>query len=271
MPRPEEFDERLKPGFRGGRALLIFFMCNAAPFCGLLYYLREQRSERAQLELSALPTTAGEVVAEALRVIKTTPVCYLLPPGGCAGGMLMVEPRAPEGTAYVAPTGPLPLLPQVERSSLTDILEAPPVAGLGFIHFALSSKCPAAQAVLAGNRQASLLYSSGIRGAYCTISGQLSILSDMDARRHYWKTTWGTSFPVVSNARSKGEQQAPEMPPQPWTNKECLVLRLSVTDVNLRALVDGPERWECRRARKSPQTTSASDPEWMLLPPDAPP
>eukprot|EP00747_Dinoflagellata_sp_TGD_P028569 gnl/TRDRNA2_/TRDRNA2_133347_c0_seq1.p1 gnl/TRDRNA2_/TRDRNA2_133347_c0~~gnl/TRDRNA2_/TRDRNA2_133347_c0_seq1.p1 ORF type:complete len:346 (-),score=40.74 gnl/TRDRNA2_/TRDRNA2_133347_c0_seq1:41-1078(-) len=270
MPRPEEFDERLKPGFRGGRALFIFFMCNAAPFCGLLYYLREQREQRAELELTMLPTFAGEVVSEALRVIKTTPVCYLLPPGGCAGGMLMVEPRAPEGTAYVAPSGPLPLVPQLERSSLTDLLESPPVAGLGFIHFALSRNCAAAQAVLAGNRQASLLYSSGTRGAYCTVSGQLSILSDMDARRHYWKSAWSASFPAVSAAPKKG-QQSPEAPPQPWTNAECLVLRLSVTDVNLRALVDGPERWECRHARKLPQKTSESDPEWVLLPPDAPP
>lgn len=277
LPKPETFDEKLKPGFRGGRALFLFFLCNALPFAGLLYYLRGQRSERAQLSLLSLPLSASDVVAEALRVMKTASTCFFQRHGDASGGVLLVDPHLPEGSAYSSPTEPLPLLPELDRNVLTDLLESPPSAGLGFVHFALSRNSPAGKAVLAGDRRAHLMYVSGTRAAYCTVTGQLSVLSDPDSRRRYWKSFWAFSFPVdpppapppVSTA-GQSPATVPELPPA-WSATDYLCVRLAVSEVSLHAMVDGPQRWQARRVKR---LDNSSDPtgtalDWSFVAPDA--
>lgn len=275
LPKPEVFDERLKPGFRGGRALLVFFLCNAIPFTGFLYYLREQRDERAQMSLSVLPLSAGDVITEALRVMRTASTCFFQQHGDKSGDVLLVDPHLPEASAYAAPTEPLPLLPQLERNALTDILEAPSSPGLGFVHFALSRNSSAGKALLAGDRQAHLMYLSGTRGAYCTVSGQLSVLSDPESRRRYWKTFWSFSFPVFTEPAkpavpsTTGQTPEPVEAPPAWSAKDYMLVRLAVTEVSLHAMVDGPQRWQGRRVRRSENTNAKdAEAEWFLVAPE---
>eukprot|EP00927_Polykrikos_kofoidii_P035639 TRINITY_DN30189_c0_g1_i1.p1 TRINITY_DN30189_c0_g1~~TRINITY_DN30189_c0_g1_i1.p1 ORF type:complete len:377 (-),score=65.07 TRINITY_DN30189_c0_g1_i1:117-1247(-) len=286
LPKPEAYDERLKPGFRGWSKLFIFFLCNAVPLAALLHYLREQRQQRSEMSLLALPMTGGEVVAEALRVVRTCDVCFLLHAGDSAtgsgarahatnGGALRVDPHPPEGTAYVPPTEPLPLVPQLERNVITDLLESPPTPGLGFVHFALSRDSAPAVAALSGERQANLLYVSHTRGAYCTISGQVSVLEDPESRRRYWKNAWAWCFPnVTASAETKkglpsaAPPAAPvksQEPPPPWSSNEYILLRLAVCDVTLRALVDGPQRWDQRHIRRLEGGPAAEGASWELL------
>lgn len=266
LPRPEVFDERLKPGFRGGRALFAFFLCNAIPFCGLLYYLREQRSTRAELSLGVLPSDAEAVVTEALRVIRTSAACFLVQASaspihggvhGSGGAVLRVDPHSPEGTAFVPATEPLPMVPQLARNDLTDLLESPPVPGLGFVHFAVSRSSPLGQTIAAGHRQACLLYVSATRGAYCTVAGQLSVLTDAESRRRYWKGLWASAFPLAAQQPSVVEPSPSAMKPlqsvqseqvtPAWQAEDYLLLRLAVSEATLQASVDGPQRWDCRR------------------------
>lgn len=259
IPKPETFDERLKPGFRGGRALFIFFLLNVTPFGCLMYYLREEREKRAALSMPALPSSAPDVAAEALRVIRTTPVCFFIQEGAPGTkdalargvGALRVDPHLPEGSAYVPQTEPLPLVPALERNDVTDLFESPPSPGLGFIHFALSRSSPTGVSILAGHRNASLLYSSPTRAAYCTVSGQLSVLSDPESRRHYWKSVWSWAFlPTEPPAASPhANPPSPDEAPPAWTQKDFMLLRLSVDEVTLHAMVDGPQRWENRRVK----------------------
>lgn len=276
LPKPETFDEKLKPGFRGGRALFIFFLCNALPFASLLYYLREQRSERAQLSLLSLPLSAGDVVAESLRVVRTASTCFFQRHGDASGDVLLVDPHLPEGSAYSAPTEPLAILPQLERNAITDILESPPASGLGFVHFALSRNSSAGQAVLAGDRQAHLMYLSGTRGAYCTVSGQLSVLSHPDSRRRYWKSFWAFSFPVdpepapaATPAVPTGQSPTIVEGPPAWSAPDYLLMRLAVTDISLHAMVDGPQRWQAKRVRRveSSKDATGGEADWTLVKP----
>lgn len=271
LPRPEIDDERLKPGFRGGKALAIFFLLNAVPFGGLLYYLRAERDRRAEMSLMALPAQPEDVAAEAQRVVRTAATCFMLKPvgtsaagaGAATGAALTVrvDPHPPEGTAYVPPTEPLPLVPQLERNDITDIFESPTVAGLDFIHFALSRSSPSGASVLAGDRQASLLYVSHARGAYCTIIGQMSVLADADSRRHYWKGPWASSFPLLQQASPtvsavpsagsvSGTSAERLLPPAPWANSDYLLVRFAVSEVCLGVLVEGPQRWDERRIQR---------------------
>eukprot|EP00933_Yihiella_yeosuensis_P072796 TRINITY_DN81328_c0_g1_i1.p1 TRINITY_DN81328_c0_g1~~TRINITY_DN81328_c0_g1_i1.p1 ORF type:complete len:368 (-),score=79.83 TRINITY_DN81328_c0_g1_i1:126-1172(-) len=277
LPQPEAFDERLKPGFRGGRALFIFFLCNAIPFTGLLYYLNEQREARAELSMLALPQTADDVAGEALRVIRTSAACFLLQDaeavGTSFGGALRVDPHPPEASAYVPPTEPLPLIPQMERNVVTDLFEAPAVGGLGFIHFAVSRKSAEGAAVLAGRRRGGLLYLSHTRGAYCTVSGQLSVLSDPESKRRYWKGVWASAFPpplppaqtVPSAAPSAAVAQTAQESSPAWQSEDYLLLRLAVDEASLQSIVDSPARWEASRVQR---VGTASDPQgksWKLV------
>lgn len=288
LPRPEEFDERLKPGFRGAKALLVFFLCNAMPLVAVLWYLREQRANRSQLSLGVLPADAEDVAAEVMRVIRTSGISFLMqedtPAGAGNGGILRVDPHAPEGSAYIPPTEPLPLVPQMERNDLTDIFESPPVAGLCFIHFAVSRNSPFGTAILAGHRRASLLYVSNTRGAYCTIGGQISVLSDPESRRHYWKNIWASSFPAAiadiarpgapsaaapaQGAAPPAEVQAPPL----WQNPDYILVRLAVAEATLRPALDGPGRWDSRRIlRRSDMDgrTAEGGAKWTLAAPAA--
>lgn len=271
LPKPEAFDENLKPGFRGGRALFIFFLCNAVPFGALLYYLREQRSQRAQLSLLMLPQTADDVAEEVLRVIRTSSLCFLLEgsDGATSSCVLRVDPHPPEATAYIPPTTPLPLVPQLERNEITDLLESPAVSGLGFIHFAVLRSSPIGQAVLHGRRNASLLYMSNVRGAYGTVTGQLSVLTDPESKRRYWKNSWASSFPAAPPPAAKPQAgAAPEELPA-WLNPNYLTLRLAVSEVTLQAIVDGPQRWDSRRAQRLDKAAASEGPKWQLLQPGA--
>eukprot|EP00929_Paragymnodinium_shiwhaense_P120725 TRINITY_DN92759_c0_g1_i1.p1 TRINITY_DN92759_c0_g1~~TRINITY_DN92759_c0_g1_i1.p1 ORF type:complete len:365 (+),score=66.24 TRINITY_DN92759_c0_g1_i1:53-1147(+) len=277
VPRPEMYDERLKPGFRGGSKLFLFFLCNAIPMGALLYYLREQRQQRAQMAMLSLPVEAAEIAAEALRAIRTSSGCFMLQPARAmndGAGALNVDPHPPEATAYIAPTEPLPLLPQVERNVVTDIFEAPPTSGLGFIHFALS-KSAAAGNMLAGDRRASLMYVSPTRGAYCVVSGQVSVLDDPESRRRYWKSAWGGAFlgeassstnnrPKVPSAAGRPTPEQDEAP-APWMHEDYLLVRLSVGEVSLRAFVDGPQRWDQRRIRRLDKASTAEGAKWECM------
>jgi len=276
MPKPETFDERLKPGFRGGRALFLFFLCNAIPFGAVLYYFREQRTQRTQMSLLTLPLTAEDVAAEALRVVRTASACFLVQGGSSSGQRstaVRVDPHAPEGTAYVAPTEPLPLVPQLPRNEITDIFESPSKPGLRYIHFAISRQSAAAAPVLAGERQASLLYVSTSRAAYCNVCGHLSILSDPEARRHFWRPRWALSFPPGHGAESAAPQRnhETEAPPS-WAHEDYILLRLSINEVSLQATEDGPQRWQERRICVSgslPGTAEEQGSEkWVLIAPD---
>lgn len=278
IPKPEVYDERLKPGFRGGRALLVFFLCNAVPFGALLYYLREERSNRAQMSLIALPSSAQGVVEESLRVIRTAPTCFFLQQddtGGANVGALHVDVHPPEGTAYLPPTAPLPMLPQLERNILTDALESPPVPGLGFVHFALSRSSKQGQSIVAGSRQASLLYHSGTREAYCSLNGQLSVLADADQRRRYWKASWAACFPAevgqapgvppaaAATALGNPTSTEPVAAPPAWMHKDYMLVRLAVTHVDLHSVVGSSQRWVGRHAHR------LEGREWALKHPDA--
>lgn len=254
---PEAYDERLQPGFRGGKSLFLFFLCNAVPFSALVYYLKSERAERAQLSLHSLPETAEEVVAEVLRVIRTSPTCFLSQ-GTDAVSSVRVDPHAPEGRPYVPPTGPLPIVPQMGRNEITDLLESPPVAGLGYIHFALARSSTLGKAVLSGNRRANLLYVSPARGAYCNIGGHLSVLTDPESRRRYWKTWWVATLP----AGRESEQEQTE----PWKTSEYVLVRFAVDDASIQSMVDGPQVWDFRRVRLSYGDKQASDSSWVLAP-----
>mmetsp|Transcript_79779 Transcript_79779/g.165784 ORF Transcript_79779/g.165784 Transcript_79779/m.165784 type:complete len:370 (+) Transcript_79779:117-1226(+) len=296
LPRPEEFDERLKPGFRGAKALFIFFLCNALPLGAVLWYLREQRAARSDLSLGAMPADASGVAAEVLRVIRTSNICFLMneESGAPAGSnVLRVDPHAPEGSAYVPPTEPLPLAPNMERNDLTDIFESPPVPGLGFVHFAIPKKSPFGKAIMSGRRQASLLYVSSTRGAYCSIAGQISVLSDPQSLRHYWKSNWAACFqppsapaasstapvpsskapatqtPSLGEAPATGQKSAeanvPAGPPA-WQSADYLLVRLAISDATLRPTIDGPSRWDARRILRRSDSSSAGTGQWTLAP-----
>jgi len=276
LPRPEVFDERLKPGFRGGRALLIFFLCNAVPFSALLYYLREQRSARSQLSLLALPSSPDDAAAEALRVMRTSAVCFLLQDaeavGTSFGGALRVDPHPAEIKAYVPPTEPLALIPQLERNVITDLFEAPVIGGLGFVHFAVSRRSAEGAAVAAGRRRAGLLYMSHTRGAYCTVSGQLSVLADPESKRRYWKGNWSAAFPPPMPSASGPPSAAPgavleEIPP--WMSEDYLLLRLAVDEASVQSVVDGPQRWDTRRVKRNNVAADAEGCKWKFVAPGA--
>lgn len=277
LPRPEAFDERLKPGFRGVKALFVFFLCNAVPLAAVLWYLREQRASRSQLSLGALPAQPEDVAAEVMRVVRTAGVCFLVQeetsPGSGNGSVVRVDPHTPEGTAYVPPTEPLPLVPHMERNDLTDIFESPPVNGLGFIHFAVSRNSSIGRALAAGHRRAGLLYMSHTRGAYCSVGGQISVLTDAESRRRYWKNLWSLSFPVAleatvrpvapSAAGPSGAAPAAQADPHPaWQNPDYLLVRLAVAEATLRPAVDGPGRWDARRIVRRSDMGEA---KWDLL------
>jgi len=276
MPKPETFDERLKPGFRGGRALFLFFLCNAVPFSAVLYYFREQRTQRTQMSLLTLPAAADDVATEALRVVRTASACFLVQRGGSSSGQrsttVRVDPHAPEGTAYVPPTEPLPLVPQMPRNEITDIFESPSTPGLRYIHFAISRQSVAATPVLAGERQASLLYVSASRAAYCNVAGQLSILSDPEARRRFWRPHWVLSFPPGQGAEPAARQGSHEAePPPPWQHEDYILLRLAINEVSLQATEDGPQRWQERRICVSGSLGAAEEEgsaKWVLVDPD---
>lgn len=275
LPKPEVIEHQKKTDHRGKRALALFFLCNAIPFGGLLYYLREQREERAQLSLSSLPLSASDVVAEALRCMRTASSCFFQRHGDASGDVLLVDPHQPEAMAYVVPTTPLPILPQEERNAFTDIFESPSYVGLGFVHFAVSRNSSAGKAVLAGDRQAHLMYLSPQREAYCTVNGQLSVLSDPETRRRYWKSVWAFSFPnepppSKANVSTSGAPAAVPEAPSPWLAADYLLLRLAVNEVSLHTIGDGPSRWQARRARRVDKGKgSADDAEWSLVAPGA--
>lgn len=275
LPKPEVVEQTAKTDFRGRRALLIFLLVNAIPFGGFIYYLREQRAERAQLSLLSLPLSAGDVVAEALRIMRTASSCFFQRHGDGSGDVLLVDPHNPEATAYAPPTGPLPILPEEERNAFTDVFESPSSVGLGFVHFAVSQNSSAGQAVLAGDRQASLMYLSPAREAYCTVNGQLSVLSDPESRRRYWKSIWGSSFPSQpapsrAHASTQSATAAAEAPP-PWSAPDYLLLRLAVTEVSLHAMGAGPQRWQARQARRveSGDGAAGGEAKWSLVVPGA--
>lgn len=271
MPKPESFDERLKPGFRGGRALFLFFLCNAVPFSAVLYYFREQRTQRTQMSLLSLPSAADDVATEALRVVRTASACFLVQ-SGQRSTTVRVDPHAPEGTAYVAPTEPLPLVPQMPRNEITDIFESPSSPGLRYIHFAISRQSAAAAPVLAGERQASLLYMSASRAAYCNVAGQLSILSDPEARRRYWRPHWALSFPPGHGAEAAARHGSNDAEPPPaWQHEDYILLRLAINEVSLQATEDGPQRWQERRICASgslPGAAEEGSAKWVLIGPD---
>lgn len=221
------------------------------------------------MSLLSLPLGAGDVVAEALRVIRTASTCFFQRHGDASGDVFLVDTHVPEGSAYTAPTEPLAILPGLERNVLTDILEAPPTAGLGFVHFALSRSSTAGRAVLAGDRQAHLMYVSHTREAYCTVSGQISVLSDPDSRRRYWKSFWAFSFPLEAPP-SPAPSTAPAAsaqaePPPAWSAPDYMLVRLAVTDISLHAMVDGPQRWQARRVKRLDSNVE----NWSLVAADA--
>lgn len=270
VPKPDFFEPEVKSDHRGKRALLLFLLCNAIPFGALVYYVREQRAERAQMSLLALPLSAGDVVAEAVRIMRTSSSCFFQRHGDASSDVLLVDPHHPEASVHATPTGPLPLLPDEDRNAFTDIFEFPSSVGPGFVHFAVSRNSSAGQAVLAGDRQAHLMYLSPTREAYCTVNGQLSVLSDPDSRRRYWKSVWAFSFPSESAPAKEQSQAGVPEAPTPWTAADYLLLRLAVTEVSIHAMGAGPQRWQARRARReSGSSRTGEGAEWSLVVPGA--
>lgn len=210
--------------------------------------MREQRDERARLTLNAVPSSAEDIAAEALRVIRTVAVCFLVPnsAGLCSRDLLRVDPHFPEASAFVPPTEPLPLVPQLERNIVTDLLEAPSSVGLGFIHMAVSRKSALGAAAIAGDRTGSLLYVSHARGAYCIVTGQVSILTDPHSRRRYWKGSWAASFPMLPKTDVTGDAGQTF----PWMQDDCILIRLAISEVSVHAMTDGPQRWHCRTVQR---------------------
>merc|ERR1712224_231252 len=71
--------------------------------------------------------------------------------------------------------------------------------------------------------------------------------------------------PKASAAPSASGQAEAEVPP-PWSRSDYLLLRLAVADISLHAMVDGPQRWEARRARRSDNGKSDGT-DWLLIAP----
>jgi len=158
------------------------------------------------------------------------------------------------------------------RNEITDIFESPSTPGLRYIHFAISRQSVAATPVLAGERQASLLYVSASRAAYCNVAGQLSILSDPEARRRFWRPLWVLSFPPGQGAEPAARQGSHEAePPPPWQHEDYILLRLAINEVSLQATEDGPQRWQERRICVSGSLGAAEEEgsaKWVLVDPD---
>merc|ERR1712060_553791 len=109
-----------------------------------------------------------------------------------------------------------------------------------------------------------LTYISNTRGAYCSVSGQLSVLTDQESRRRYWKNVWALSFFTRDKEASHETQR--EAPPG-YENSDYLLVRLAVDDVTLHPVVDGPQRWDQRRVHRNPGVMSDEGPKWSLVAP----
>lgn len=273
IPKPVAQEDE-KPGFRGAKSLCVFLLCNAIPLTALVYYLKDQRETRAQLSIGALPDTVDNVAAEVLRVIRTSATCFIVQDSSASGtglgAIVRADPHFPEGTAYIPPTEPLPLVPMLQRNDITDLIESPKVPGLGFVHFALLKSSPLGVAIESGHRRASLLYVSNTRGAYCNVTGQISTLTDDESRRHYWKNSWAASFPSEpETVRPRDKSAMPdsklseeaERPPI-WQNPEYMLVRLAVTEATLQSSVDGPGRWGSRRILRNSERELSSEGAW---------
>eukprot|EP00971_Amphidinium_carterae_P020216 398351-Amphidinium_carterae.1 len=64
---------------------------------------------------------------------------------------------------------------------------------------------------LTGSRQARLMYMSSTRGGYCSVYGALSVVSDADSRRHYWKNHWAAAFLPEAASEPEGVQKVHEV------------------------------------------------------------
>merc|ERR1712137_1261732 len=174
------------------------------------------------------------------------------------GASLQVDPHFPQNEAFVPSKEPLPFLPHLERNEFTDLLESPTTSGMGFIHFAVSRASSQGQALLAGQREANLLYMSHVRGAYCTVAGRVSVLEDPEALRRYWKSSWNSSFPVFP------AQDGEEAPPA-YTHSDVMLVRIAVTNVALHGLVEGPGRWDGKQVQLAANdTVDGGDRRWCL-------
>merc|ERR1719262_914991 len=115
----------------------------------------------------ALPLAPEDVASEALYVARTSPLCFCL----LGSDVVRIDPHSPEPSVMTLPQGELPLVPQLEKSPLTDIFlaESPTGCPLSIVHFALPASSAQAASIRSGHRSAKLLYSSQSRGAYCLV------------------------------------------------------------------------------------------------------
>ncbi|CAK9009849.1 unnamed protein product, partial [Durusdinium trenchii] len=93
--------------------------------------------------------------------------------------------------------------------------------------------------------KAALLYVSHTRTAYCTITGQLSILTDPDCRRRYWKPSWSLCF-------AKQQPEEAEGTVEPWQSQDYVLVRFAIDQASLQSVVDTSLRWDARHIKRIP-------------------
>lgn len=245
LPQPQPMEPEVQKGFRGGKALFIFFLVNAVPAGYVVYYIRDQRAQREEQMLMALPVAPEDVASEALYVARTSPLCFCL----LGVDLVRIDPHAPEDAVMTLPQGDLQFVPQLEKSPLTDIFTAEKSTGqpLSVIHFALPRSSAYAESIHSGHRKAKLLYSSQSRGAYCLVEGTLSFIDDPELRRHYWRRQWAATLPFAAPADNNRTDS-----PMPWECADYVLVRMMVSGISLRPLVADPQCWQSRDVQLVP-------------------
>lgn len=250
LPQPQPMEPEVQKGFRGGRALFIFFLVNAVPVGYVVYYIRDQRAQREEEMLMNLPVAPEDIAAEALSIVRTSPLCFCL----LGGDVVRIDPHTPEPSVMTLPQGDLPLMPGLEKSPLTDIFmaERPDGCPLSIVHFALPKSQAHAESIRKGERKASLLYSSLSRGAYCVVEGTLSFIDDPELRRHYWRRQWAATLPFAAPMKEEKADNgaAEELSRQPWECADYALVRLTVSGVSLRQMVADPQCWQSRNVKR---------------------
>lgn len=257
LPQPQPMEPEVQKGFRGGKALFIFFLVNAVPVGYMVYYIRDQRAQREEEMLMNLPIAPQEVAAEALFIARTSPLCFCL----LGGDVVRIDPHTPEPSVMTLPQGDLPLVPGFEKSPLTDVFtaERPEGCPLSIVHFALPKSQAHAESIRKGQRKATLLYSSPSRGAYCLVEGSLSFVDDPELRRHYWRRQWAATLPFLAPQATKGAAKKEvtktdkaveaEASRPAWECADYALMRFTVSGVSLRPMVANPQCWQSRNVK----------------------
>ncbi|CAK9099082.1 Protein ILITYHIA [Durusdinium trenchii] len=82
---------------------------------------------------------------------------------------------------------------------------------------------------------------SFLRGA----GKRLSILTDPDCRRRYWKPSWSLCF-------AKQQPEEAEGTVEPWQSQDYVLVRFAIDQASLQSVVDTSLRWDARHIKRIP-------------------